>query len=51
MRRFFKTIFIFILLIIFYPVITFADVYYVTKEDANMRSTAQVVDGNIIMSI
>lgn len=30
---------------------TFADVYYVTKEDVNMRSTAQVVNDNIIMSI
>ena len=51
MRKFVKTIFIFILLIIFYPGITYADVYYVTKEDVNMRSTAQVVDGNVIMSI
>lgn len=27
------------------------DVYYVTKEDVNLRSTAKVTSGNIIMSI
>lgn len=51
MKRYIKTLFIFLLLIIFFPMNVYADVYYITKEDANLRSTAQVVDGNVIMSI
>lgn len=51
MKKEIKLFFCFIFLILFFPIMTFADVYYVTKEDVNMRSTAQVVNDNIIMSI
>lgn len=51
MKKEIKLFFCFIFFILFFPIMTFADVYYVTKEDVNMRSTAQVVNDNIIMSI
>ena len=38
-------------ILMFIPIVCNADVYYVSKEDVNLRSTPQVTSGNIIMSI
>ena len=38
-------------ILVFIPRVCLADVYYVHKEDVNLRSTPQVTSGNVIMSI